>query len=227
MKIIYAIVFCVLVLIFNKNADASIVDQGATTKDTSTGYNWLDFSYTKNRSYNDILSNLGSGKEFDGYRYGTEDEVLYLLKQFEFEYIDIAPSKVNVQEVQNFQNLFGITGTSGNLPISQGRYASGFQSINGPAHYIALIGLSKNFIDPSDNRQESNSLGGGAFLRNSSIVDDGQGLGLGVASFLVRQDITAAPEPVSSVLFLVGGSAMFAGRIRKRFESRKFKPKSY
>ena len=50
-------------------------DDGLLTIDSDTGLRWLDWSYTANRSYNDVFSELGDGGEFEGFRYATEAEM--------------------------------------------------------------------------------------------------------------------------------------------------------
>ncbi|MEO0974651.1 MAG: hypothetical protein AAFX85_16300, partial [Pseudomonadota bacterium] len=41
------------------------------TVDTETGLEWLDWSVTRNRSFDDISAELMAGGEFDGFRYAT------------------------------------------------------------------------------------------------------------------------------------------------------------
>jgi hypothetical protein len=48
---------------------------GLLTIDSDTGLQWLDWSHTVNRSYNDVSSQLGDGGEFEGFRYATEAEM--------------------------------------------------------------------------------------------------------------------------------------------------------
>jgi len=52
------------------------------TQDTSTGLEWLDLTTTSNRSYNDVSAKLGSGQEFDGWRYATEADVVGFFDSF-------------------------------------------------------------------------------------------------------------------------------------------------
>jgi hypothetical protein len=44
--------------------------------DASTGMQWLDLSMTANRSYNQVIANLGPGEVYDGFRVATQAEVL-------------------------------------------------------------------------------------------------------------------------------------------------------
>ena len=51
---------------------------GLLTYDPATGLEWLDLSYTTNRSYNDIVSQLEPGGEFEGFRYASIAEITAL-----------------------------------------------------------------------------------------------------------------------------------------------------
>jgi len=54
--------------------DWKTTGDGLITRDDN-GLEWLDVSETMGRSYNDVSSKLGSGQEFDGFRYSTRDEL--------------------------------------------------------------------------------------------------------------------------------------------------------
>ncbi|WP_417534567.1 DUF4214 domain-containing protein [Marinobacterium stanieri] len=66
--------------VLSSSANVAIIDMGDITRDTTTGLDWLDLTITRGRSYNDISSNLGTGQEFDGWRYATDAEVQQLWK---------------------------------------------------------------------------------------------------------------------------------------------------
>lgn len=57
------------------NADWQIAGDNLITVDTDSGLEWLDITVTTSRSYNDVSSKLGSGEEFDGWRYATALEI--------------------------------------------------------------------------------------------------------------------------------------------------------
>ncbi len=59
-------------------ADWLAAGDGLLTNDAISGLQWLDWSHTANRSYNDVSSQLGAGGEFEGFRYATEAEVSQL-----------------------------------------------------------------------------------------------------------------------------------------------------
>jgi hypothetical protein len=53
---------------------------GLLTRDTLTGLEWLDITYSLNRSYNDVSSQFGVGGYFQGFRYATETEAISFLQ---------------------------------------------------------------------------------------------------------------------------------------------------
>ncbi|VAW50964.1 hypothetical protein MNBD_GAMMA05-2541 [hydrothermal vent metagenome] len=64
------------------SADWLAADDNLITQDTSTGLEWLDLTATSSRSYNDVSAKLGSGDEFDGWRYATEADVVGFFDSF-------------------------------------------------------------------------------------------------------------------------------------------------
>jgi len=92
--------------------DDSIHGIDSLTFDDVSGLTWLDVSITAGMTYNQVFGELGSGGQFEGYRYATGAEVEQLLTS----------SGVNVDSmwtVENFapindlvQNYLGHTGDS-------------------------------------------------------------------------------------------------------------------
>ena len=71
---------CLAVVSFNTSAaiisaDWQTAGDNLITQDTTSGLEWLDLTATTSRSYSDISSKLGSGQEFDGWRYATSTEI--------------------------------------------------------------------------------------------------------------------------------------------------------
>jgi hypothetical protein len=67
-------------------AQAILVSQSDTvfgaesvTLDTGTGLEWLDVDRSVNRSFNEVSGQLGTGGDFQGWRYATGAEVLNLI----------------------------------------------------------------------------------------------------------------------------------------------------
>ena len=80
------------------------------TYDSATGLDWLDWTESTNRSYNDVLTQLGPGGEFEGFRHASTDEVHTL---FEHAGIPDIPgyTAANYTPVTELQALLGITRT--------------------------------------------------------------------------------------------------------------------
>jgi hypothetical protein len=61
------------------NVNASIINYDTAAygayKDTETGLVWLDFGQNNNQSYNDVVSQLGAGNTWEGWRLPTLSEV--------------------------------------------------------------------------------------------------------------------------------------------------------
>ncbi len=74
-------IFLVTLLVCNA-AGASLVEvdlytsgDSLLTKDTDTGLYWLDLTETTSISYNDMITELGPGGLFDGYRYANAADI--------------------------------------------------------------------------------------------------------------------------------------------------------
>lgn len=63
---------------FNASATVvpvSIVDHGTYVNDTVTGWDWLDLTQTVNMSYDLVISEMGTGGQFEGWSYATRSEL--------------------------------------------------------------------------------------------------------------------------------------------------------
>ena len=58
---------------------------GLITHDTVSGLDWLDLTETNNISRDYVLSQLGAGGEFEGFRYASSAEVVSLWANFEID----------------------------------------------------------------------------------------------------------------------------------------------
>ena len=73
------------------HAQASIVEAdhphfgtGAITRDTDQGLDFLDLTFSTNRSYYDVSGNLGPGGDFEGFRYATQTEIAAFINNYGF-----------------------------------------------------------------------------------------------------------------------------------------------
>lgn len=68
---------CLLLILLCNTVNATtynLVDYGSYTLDENTGLEWLDTSFTKGKSYNQVLDLLGNGQALEGWRYASYDE---------------------------------------------------------------------------------------------------------------------------------------------------------
>ncbi len=118
---------------------------GLLTVDSDTGLRWLDWSYTVNRSYNDVFSQLGAGGEFEGFRYATESEMRTLYANAGA--VSIAPidgtDVGNIPALNLLSSLLGDTFASGSEAIyglegnaSEQASSLGDWPFSGPAHHM-------------------------------------------------------------------------------------------
>ena len=57
------------------SADDSVFGTGAITIDTASGLEWLDFTESIDRSYDDVSTQFGVGGDFEGWEYARNDQV--------------------------------------------------------------------------------------------------------------------------------------------------------
>lgn len=97
--------------------DSATWGQGAITRDTESGLDWLDLTMTVNRSYVDISSNLAT--EFIDFRYATREEVFTLFRHAGIPDINVPETVENYAPVTALMNLVGVTYTysGGGLPL--------------------------------------------------------------------------------------------------------------
>lgn len=86
--------------------DWQVPGDQALTFDPASGLEWLDVSYTANKSYNDVLNELLAGT-FPGFRYAQTDEVVSLFVAAGIPDIG-STSAANAAPVQNLLNLLGL-----------------------------------------------------------------------------------------------------------------------
>ena len=57
------------------SADDAVFGIGSITRDTASGLEWLDLTKSSGISYSYVSTRLGSGQEFDGWRYAASTDV--------------------------------------------------------------------------------------------------------------------------------------------------------
>ena len=73
MDVIKLIVIASMFL-FSSTSNAAIIDNNTFTTDTESGLDWLDVTFTVDRSYNDVSSQVGGSGDFEGWRYASRQE---------------------------------------------------------------------------------------------------------------------------------------------------------
>lgn len=112
--------------------DDNPLGQGALTRDTDQGLEFLDLTLTQGRSVDDITSQLSPGGEFHGFRYATTSEVATLVNNYGFSpgaiggYPVSATGDLGVDQLSGLVALLGIThvSTSPDSNWAQGKTAS-------------------------------------------------------------------------------------------------------
>lgn len=116
--------------------DDAVFGVGSLTRDTATGLDWLDPTYTTEnpetidatgRSTTDILANLGAGGDFEGFRLATGTEFGELLTNAGINFTTGCcgtPTASNIDPIIDFQTLVGVTqnfktGTKGLLAAGE------------------------------------------------------------------------------------------------------------
>jgi hypothetical protein len=102
-----------IVLITAANA-STLVDQGNTTLDSSTGLQWLDVSVTNGRAYTDVVANLNNPSDaVYGYRLASLKEVKQFFLDADLIECDPCTDLVYPSEISNLITLLGPTYSSG------------------------------------------------------------------------------------------------------------------
>jgi hypothetical protein len=152
-RLVGAVAVAAAITVLTATANATLTSSdwqnagdGLLTIDSDTGLQWLDWSYTANRSYNDVSSLLGDGSEFEGFRYATEAEMRTLYTNAGAVFIaQIDGSDLgNIPALELLVDLFGETFAGGSEAIyglegnaSEEASALGDFPNSGASHHMA------------------------------------------------------------------------------------------
>ena len=180
--------------------DWQLAGDGLLTRDQATGLEWLDWSHTFNRSYNDVSAKFSAGQEFAGFRYATEAELLTLYSGsagFPNVPVQDVTDAANIPAAVAFAALFGTTFLNGGRAVYDLVAAEPFTT-NGiygfgpaPYHIVTSYDFASGRLAP----------------RWLNLSDSGPGDFVGHA--LVR-----VPEP--SPISMLGTSLAAAGLLARR-----------
>lgn len=179
-----------IILACNSAAQATIIDQGNTLRDTETNYTWYDLTSTTSISYSQMLSNFSNANsQYFGYKYATRTEIQTFI--------------AHAGSPQTAFNLLGQTGTNC-CARADGFYNDGNAS-------NALVGQAYIMPNPPSFFFSSNLVDFIADFRNINDVD-WSGTGNKVGSFIYKAQ--AVPEPSSVFLFALGALGLIYARRR-------------
>jgi hypothetical protein len=184
------------------------------TRDSETGYGWLDLTLSAGLSRSAILQELGPGGTFDGFELATEEQVAEL---FAHAGIDVSPGALDEFVPQNYAPISALAALVGQLGAN-GNCGSGCTFFFS-AGYIAGPKPDPGFFPVAtlawfDNSAPQNPSYPQAPIGRVSLASSTQGAASSnVGAFLI-------PEPASSLL-VCGGAAVLALAGRSRLKTRR------
>jgi hypothetical protein len=198
------VIKCIFGSIFlsSQLAHATLTDQGSTTLDTSTGLTWLDLNFSTNRSISDVVINLKSGGQFEGYRYATKSELTSFFVHAGFGPGFFQNSDSSFPPFSTVNALLGLVGVTRSEPsgdklkASYAYYAESVPSQYGIGFLASWIPIPSVYQSQADIYAVQTSL-------DAAVVEYG--------SWLVHS-ASVVPEPSSFVLLFLGVLALTTKR---------------
>lgn len=188
-------------------ANATIIAQNdakfganSLTFDSATKLQWLDLTLSTNRSYSNVLGQLGAGGAYAGFRFATALELMTLETNFGFDLINSYNTTTgNGIPAYNFLALLGNTRPETNGGFNP--FTDGF--VQG-AEVMVVGGVCYDGVCDGSAGDQGHAFSRGVYGASYASSDTG--------SFLVRR-AAEVPEPASLALFGVALAAM--ARVRK------------
>jgi len=167
----------------------AIFGNNSITRDTTTGLEWLDITFSVNQSYNFVSTQFASGGAFAGFRHATDNEVETL-------FINAGIPNINRASVANIAPAIGLISLVG---------ATSFQSGNPEA-----IGITATVSRFGGGLRRAGLLdfffsnGTGVYEASTNSLSYSESFGFDtVGHWLVRTTpVTSVPEPFTSYLVL-------------------------
>lgn len=175
----------------------NLEDAGTYTKDLNTGLEWLDLSFTRGQSYNEVVSQLSSNPSLSGWRFATFDEfsAIFTSRGYGFSGSTKLTTSTGLHPYDYFFETlisnFGVTISSSGYVVSRGILADDRRSGIQNFQYYGQI----NFFGSPENNH--------GFATIGQVFDHDSGPQLG--SFLVRESaVSQVPEPSTWILMMLG-----------------------
>ncbi len=208
MKKVYfiLIITCVIFAFDISHADLQEIDDAvfgvnAITWDTATGLEWLDVTFSVNRSYLDVSSQFGTGGDYEGFRHATVSDLEAFFFAGGIPYLGQTPN-TNLIPYMTLSNLVGVTSYQDGYPQTQG--IAGDEATRGGQHTGTIDYVF--FLQYPTYKAHTDLVYG----QTTKITTTGH--------WLLR-DVAIVPEPVSSTLFIVGATTLGFSRFRKKFKN--------
>ena len=170
------------------------------TIDTATGFEWLDWTLSSDRSYDYVVTQFGVGGEFEGWRHASVEEVYQLFVDASIPYIDGTYHAENFSTVSALLDLLTITNPSTNY-----QWTNAFTNTDYSPGNKSIASTSVKILESTGTANE-NSFGMTQSVHSTTV-----------GHALVRVTQSSIPEPSALALLAVGllGISGFAFRNRQ------------
>lgn len=212
-KTVHFLIVCAMIASLSSKADAALIAitdsafPGGTdniTRDTVTGFDWLDLTASSGISYNDITAQFSSGGTYEGWRHATKAEVNAL-------FTSSAGLTLGSQSLADplATQLIALVGTTQTNSLLHSTAARGLYNDDASGTNGSLPGVGQVIVRTQSNifsaQTDVGILDDQPFLKNMVPAS-------GTGHWLVR----AVPEPSSMVLLVIGVSGCGIGRLAQK-----------